>query len=239
VVLSASDFTVKIFADGADLSGIRKLAADPVIKGFTTNPTLMRKVGITDYEAFGKDVLDIIGDRPISFEVFADDDASIERQALKLASWGSNVYVKIPVMTTNGVPTVELARRLAAQGVQLNVTAMMTLAQVEDVLPSLANGPASYVSLFAGRVADTGVDPIPMMKDVLSAIASQPQIELIWASPRELLNIVQANDIGCHVITVTHDLLGRLSGLGKDLTQFSLETVLMFHEDASASGYQL
>jgi transaldolase len=237
--MNANDFTVKIFADGADIAGIRKLAADPLIKGFTTNPTLMRKVGITDYEAFSKEVLDVIEGRPISFEVFADDDAEIERQALKIASWGDNIYVKIPVMTTNGVSTAALAGRLASQGVQLNITAMMTVQQVEEVLPSLEGGPASYVSLFAGRVADTGVDPIPMMKQVLSIIASEPQIELIWASPRELLNIVQANDIGCDVITVTHDLLGKLSGLGKDLHQFSLETVLMFHGDANASGFQL
>jgi transaldolase len=237
--MNANDFTVKIFADGADIAGIRKLAADPLIKGFTTNPTLMRKVGITDYEGFSKEVLDVIEGRPISFEVFADDDAEIERQALKIASWGENIYVKIPVMTTNGVPTAALAGRLASQGVQLNITAMMTVQQVEEVLPSLEGGPASYVSLFAGRVADTGVDPIPMMKEVLAIIASEPQIELIWASPRELLNIVQANDIGCDVITVTHDLLGKLSGLGKDLHQFSLETVLMFHGDASASGFQL
>ena len=237
--MNANDFTVKIFADGADIAGIRKLAADPLIKGFTTNPTLMRKVGITDYEGFSKEVLDVIEGRPISFEVFADEDAEIERQALKIASWGENVYVKIPVMTTNGVSTSALAGRLASQGVQLNITAMMTVQQVEEVLPSLEGGPASYVSLFAGRVADTGVDPIPMMKEVLSIIASEPQIELIWVSPRELLNIVQANDIGCDVITVTHDLLGKLSGLGKDLHQFSLETVLMFHGDASASGFQL
>jgi transaldolase len=237
--MNATDFTVKVFADGADIAGIRKLAADPLIKGFTTNPTLMRKVGITDYEAFSKEVLDVIEGRPISFEVFADDDAEIERQALKIASWGENIYVKIPVMTTNGVSTAPLAGRLASQGVQLNITAMMTVQQVEEVLPSLEGGPASYVSLFAGRVADTGVDPIPMMKEVLSIIASEPQIELIWASPRELLNIVQANDIGCDVITVTHDLLGKLSGLGKDLHQFSLETVLMFHGDANASGFQL
>ena len=237
--MNANDFTVKIFADGADIAGIRKLAADPLIKGFTTNPTLMRKVGITDYEAFSKEVLDVIEGRPISFEVFADNDAEIERQALKIASWGDNIYVKIPVMTTNGVSTAALAGRLASQGVQLNVTAMMTVQQVEEVLPSLEGGPASHVSLFAGRVADTGVDPIPMMKEVLAIIASEPQIELIWASPRELLNIVQANDIGCDVITVTHDLLGKLSGLGKDLHQFSLETVLMFHGDANASGFQL
>jgi transaldolase len=237
--MNANDFTVKIFADGADIAGIRKLAADPLIKGFTTNPTLMRKVGITDYEGFSKEVLDVIEGRPISFEVFADDDAEIERQALKIASWGENIYVKIPVMTTNGVSTAALAGRLASQGVQLNITAMMTVQQVEEVLPSLEGGPASYVSLFAGRVADTGVDPIPMMKEALAIIASEPQIELIWASPRELLNIVQANDIGCDVITVTHDLLGKLSGLGKDLHQFSLETVLMFHGDASASGFQI
>lgn len=239
MALSAADFNVKIFADGADLAGIRKLADDPVITGFTTNPTLMRKAGISDYEGFAREVLEIIGDRPVSFEVFADDDENIERQALMLASWGSNVYVKIPVMTTNGVSTAPLAGRLAAQGVQLNVTAMMTLHQVEEVLPSLAGGPASYVSLFAGRVADTGVDPLPMMKEALALIASEPQIELIWGSPRELLNIVQANEIGCDVITVTHDLLSKLSGLGKDLHEFSLDTVRMFYGDASASGFQL
>jgi transaldolase len=238
-MFTSADLKVKVFADGADLGTIRRLAADQFIKGFTTNPTLMRKAGITDYETFGREMIEIVGDRPISFEVFADDTASIERQALKIAAWGSNVYVKIPVTTTDGVPTTGLVGHLAGEGVQINVTAMMTVAQVEEVLPALAGGPPSYVSVFAGRIADSGRDPIPAMVDTLKVIATEPQIELIWASPREVLNIVQADEIGCHVITVTHELLGKLGGLGKDLTQFSLETVRMFFDDAKASGFGL
>jgi transaldolase len=238
-MVSSADFKVKVFADGADLGTIRRLAADPFIKGFTTNPTLMRKAGITDYETFGREMIEIVGNRPISFEVFADDAASIERQALKIAAWGPNVYVKIPVTTTDGVPTTGLVGHLASEGVQINVTAMMTVAQVEEVFPALAGGPPSYVSVFAGRIADSGRDPIPAMVETLKVIATEPQIELIWASPREVLNLVQADEIGCHVITVTHDLLAKLGGLGKDLTQFSLETVRMFFDDAKASGFGL
>jgi transaldolase len=230
---------VKLFADGADLTGILALYADPAIRGFTTNPTLMRQAGIDDYESFARSLLDAVPDRPISLEVFADDAADMERQAVKIASWGDNVYVKIPVTNTQREFMGPLLRRLVAQGVKVNVTAMMTVAQVERVLECIAGGPPAYVSVFAGRVADTGRDPIPIMCDTLRVLAPHPDIELIWASPREILNIVQADQIGCDIITVTHDLLKKIAGLGKDLDQFSLETVQMFHRDASESGFQL
>jgi transaldolase len=237
--ISADKLTVRIFADGADLPGIRKLADTPGISGFTTNPTLMRAAGVTDYEAFGREVLEAVGHRPISFEVFADDEPAMERQALKLASWGANVFVKIPVTTTDGVSTAPLVSRLAGQGVQLNVTALLTLDQVETVVAALAGSPPAFVSVFAGRVADTGRDPVPIMQAALEVLAPQPQLALIWASPREILNIVQADEIGCHVITVTHDLLAKLPTLGRDLTDFSLATVKMFHDDAKASGFAI
>jgi len=230
---------VKIFADGADLDGILNLAGRPWIKGFTTNPTLMRKAGITDYAGFAREVLELITDRPISFEVFADDPAEMRRQAHEIASWGPNVYVKMPVTTTAGTPTLGLVRDLAADGVQVNVTALMTARQVEDVAQALAPGAPSCISLFAGRIADTGRDPIAIVREALEAITVAPRAELIWASPREVLNIVQASEVGCHIITVTHDLLAKLSLLGKDLDGFSLETVQMFHDDAAASGFAL
>lgn len=230
---------VKIFADGADLEGILRLAEHPWIKGFTTNPTLMRKAGVGDYVGFARQLLEHITERPISFEVFADDPIEMRRQALEIASWGPNVYVKIPVTTSTGVSTVGLVRDLSADGVQLNVTALMTVGQVEDVAGALVAGAPSCVSLFAGRIADTGRDPIAMVRDALSVLADVPQAELIWASPREVLNIVQASDVGCHIITVTHDLLSKLGGLGRDLDGFSLETVQMFHTDAASSGFVL
>lgn len=236
--LSASDLKVAIYADGAELESIRKLASNPLVKGFTTNPTLMRKAGITDYEAFCKNVLEFVT-LPISFEVFADDSENIERQARLIASWGSNVFVKIPVTTTDGTSTGPLVKSLAADGVQQNVTALMTVRQVEEVAGNLASGPDAFVSVFAGRIADTGRDPIPAMKASLAALAATPQLRLIWASPREVLNVVQASEIGCHVITVTHDLLAKLNGFGKNLDQFSLETVQMFANDAVASGFTL
>lgn len=239
MTLDPQNLDVKLFADGADLRGILDLYTNPLIKGFTTNPTLMRQAGIDDYEAFGRELLDQVPDRPISLEVFADDEADMERQAVKIASWGDNVYVKIPVSNTQGVPTDDLLRRLVADGVQVNVTALMTAEQVQRVRECLAGGPPAYVSVFAGRVADTGVDPIPIMRDSLAALAGDPNIELIWASPREILNVVQASDIGCDIITVTHELLKKLGGLGKDLDQFSVETVQMFHRDAQAAAYSL
>ena len=230
---------VKVFADGADRQGILDLYANPLIKGFTTNPTLMRAAGIADYEYFARDILEVVPDRPISFEVFADDAVEMERQALKIASWGDNVYVKIPVTNTEGESTFKLVERLSGDGVKLNVTALMTVQQVEHVAQPLVGGPPAYISVFAGRIADTGRDPIPIMREALEVLRDVPNCELIWASPRELLNVVQADEIGCHVITVTHDILKKLPILGKDLDLYSLETVQMFHRDAQAAAYEL
>ncbi len=233
------NLNVKIFADGADLDGIRKLAQNPLIKGFTTNPTLMRKAGVSDYAAFAGDMLDVIGGAPVSFEVFADGFDEMEAQALEIASWGDNVYVKIPITNTRGESSVPLVGRLSAQKVQVNITAMMTLDQVRAVAEVLHEETPAVVSVFAGRIADTGVDPVPLMREAASILKSRPKAELLWASPRELLNIFHADEVGCHIITVTHDLLGKLSGVGKDLDQFSLETVEMFYRDASAAGYTI
>jgi len=233
------NLNVKIFADGADLDGIRKLAQNPLIKGFTTNPTLMRKAGVSDYAAFAGDMLDVIGGAPVSFEVFADGFDEMEAQALEIASWGDNVYVKIPITNTRGKSSVPLVGRLSAQKVQVNITAMMTLDQVRAVAEVLHEETPAVVSVFAGRIADTGVDPVPLMREAASILKSRPKAELLWASPRELLNIFHADEVGCHIITVTHDLLGKLSGVGKDLDQFSLETVQMFYDDASAAGYTI
>lgn len=236
---SVSRLKVKVFADGADLAGMREMAAKPYIAGLTTNPTLMRKAGIADYRAFARDVLSAIPDKPISFEVFCDAFPEMERQANEIASWGDNVYVKIPVTNCGGEPAYGLIRRLAAAGVKQNVTALMTLEQVRAVSAALGGGPAAYVSVFAGRVADTGRDPVPMMAEAVRTLAPFPNQELIWASPRELLNIFQADAIGCHVITVTTDVLKKLDLVGKDLANYSLETVRMFHNDAAAAGYRL
>ena len=230
---------VKIFADGADLAGMIEMARKPYVAGLTTNPTLMRKAGVTDYRAFARQVLLAIADKPISFEVFSDDFDDMERQANEIASWGENVYVKIPVTNTRGEPACGLVRRLARAGVRQNVTALTTLAQVRDVSEALAGGPGGYVSVFAGRVADTGRDPVPMMAASVEMLRPYVNQELIWASPRELLNVFQADAVGCHVITVTHDLLKKLPRVGKDLEQYSLETVRMFHDDAKAAGYTL
>jgi transaldolase len=235
-----ADLKVKIFADGADLDGIiRVYKTMPLVKGFTTNPTLMRKAGISDYEGFARSVLEQVPDRPISFEVFSDDFDEMERQAKYIAAWGDNVYVKIPVSNTSGETAAPLVRRLANAGVKQNVTALMTVAQVREITKALADGPAACVSVFAGRIADSGRDPLPIMKESLQIIAAQPQIELIWASPREALNIVQADDIGCHIITVTNDLIAKTALFGKDLDEFSLETVKMFRGDAVAAGFTL
>lgn len=236
---SVETLKVKVFADGADRAGMLASYANPQIKGFTTNPTLMRKAGISDYEAFARDIVSVIKDRPISFEVFSDDFEEMETQALRIAEWGSNVYVKIPVTNTKGESAVPLVTRLAKAGVKQNVTALFTLDQVRAVSAALADGPHSYISIFAGRIADSGRDPIPVMVEALEIMKPYPQQELIWASPREVLNIIQADNIGCHVITVTNDLLSKLSSVGKDLEQFSLETVRMFRNDAVAAGFTL
>jgi transaldolase len=233
------DFNVSIYADGADIDGLRSLAEDPLISGFTTNPTLMRKAGVTDYTTFAHSALDVIGDRPISFEVFSDVIDEMELQARVIASWGPNVFVKIPITTTSGEPTTELVRRLSQSGVQVNVTAVMTLAQVESSVAALQDGAGGFVSVFAGRIADTGRDPIPLLEESLNRMAAVPEVRLIWASPRELLNIIQANQLGCDVITVTYDLLSKLRLLNKDLDDYSLETVLMFHDDANAADYSI
>ncbi len=239
MTLGLDDANVKIYADGANLQGIAAMAANTLIKGFTTNPTLMRKDGVEDYSAFAQEMLGIIGDRPVSFEVFADDFSEMKAQALEIASWGNNVYVKIPIMNTKGASSVPLIAELAAQNVQLNVTAIMTTDQVKGVEEVLNVDVPAIVSVFAGRVADTGVDPIPAMKECLQILKDKPSAELLWASPRELLNIFQADEIGCHIITVTPDVLGKLGGVGKDLTTFSRETVEMFYRDALAAGYTI
>jgi transaldolase len=231
---------LKIFADGASLPAMLAAAGDPRIAGFTTNPTLMRKAGVADYRAFAHEVLAAIKDKPISFEVFADDAPEMARQAREIATWGENVYVKIPITNTRRESMVPLVRELSAAGVKLNVTAICTLDQVRDTAAALRGGAPSVVSVFAGRIADTGVDPTPLMREALSICrAADRRIELLWASPREVLNIVQAAEVGCDIITVTNDLLAKLPTLGKDLAEFSLETVQMFHRDASAAGYRL
>ena len=234
-----NELNVKIFADGANLPGMIELYKNPLIKGFTTNPTLMRQAGISDYEAFARQVLAAIPDRPISFEVFSDDFDEMERQALHIQEWGANVNVKIPITNTAGKPAYDVIRKLTRAGVKLNVTAIMTLEQVQETAACLVGGPASYVSVFAGRIADTGRDPVPLMAAAVEALRELPQTELIWASPRELLNIFHAESVGCHVITVTHDVLKKALLVGKDLNQYSLETVKMFYDDAQRAGFTL
>ena len=238
-ITQIADLEVKLFADGADRAGILRLYANPLIRGFTTNPTLMRQAGVTDYEAFAKDIVAAVPDRPISLEVFADEFAEMERQALKISRWGKNVYTKIPVTNTRRESSLDLVCRLARRGVKLNVTALMTLQQVREVGSALAGGPPAYVSVFAGRIADTGRDPVPMMAEAVDILRQYSNIELIWASPRELLNIFQADSVGCHIITATHDLLHKLTLVGKDLDDYSLDTVKMFHRDAAQAGFEL
>ena len=230
---------VKLFADGADLAGMKEMAASPLIKGFTTNPTLMRKAGITDYHAFARDVLQVIPDRPVSFEVFADDFAEMEVQALEIASWGPNVNVKIPVTNTKGQFAGPLIERISKAGVKVNVTAVMTPAQVERITERLDARTPAIISVFAGRIADTGIDPMPIMAKAVHIMKAKPKAELIWASPRELLNVFQADAVGCHIITATNDILKKLSLVGKDLDNYSLETVEMFYKDANAAGYSI
>ena len=236
---SVAELKVQIFADGADKASMLELYRQPYIRGFTTNPTLMRKAGVKDYERFAHEILRQIQDRPISFEVFADDEAEMERQARRIARWGRNVYVKIPVTNTRRETMYELIHRLSADGIQVNATALLALDQVDHVAQALRGGAPSYISVFAGRVADTGRDPIPLMKSALELMAPEPGCQLVWASPRELLNIIQADEIGCHIITVTSDVLKKVNLIGKDLHEYSLETVQMFHNDAAHSGYTL
>jgi transaldolase len=238
-VRTISDLKIKLFADGADKAHILKLYTNPLIRGFTTNPTLMRSAGVRDYEAFAREILETVKDRPISFEVFADEFNEMERQARKIALWANNVFVKIPVTNTHRHSSIELAGMLAHSGVKVNVTAVLTLDQVRSAAAALAGGAPSLISIFAGRIADTGRDPIPVMAAAAELVSAYPNIELIWASPRELLNIFQANDAGCHIITLPEEILVKLENIGKDLQDYSLETVRMFHNDAAKSAYQL
>lgn len=237
--MNINGLKIKLFADGANLAGIKEMAANPLIKGFTTNPTLMRKAGVTDYKAFALEALKLIGDRPISFEVFADDFVTMEKQALLIASWGKNINVKVPVTNTKGEFSGPVIKRLSKAGVQLNVTALLTLEQVKAVTENLAPETPSIVSVFAGRIADTGRDPIPLIARAVEIMKAKPKAELIWASPRELLNIFQADAVGCHIITATNDILKKLSLIGKDLDTYSLDTVKMFYDDGMAAGFYI
>ncbi|MBU1858285.1 MAG: transaldolase [Verrucomicrobia bacterium] len=230
---------VKIFADGADIKGILKLCENPYIKGFTTNPTLMRKSNVKDYRGFALEVINIVKGRSVSFEVFSDEFELMEKQALQIASWGAGVYVKIPITNTRGEDAGPLVRRLTKAGIKVNVTALTTPGQVEHIVNYLAEDTPSYVSVFAGRIADTGCDPVPIMAASMQFLRKRPSAELIWASPRELLNIFQAESVGCHIITVSNDLLAKLPVIGKDLTEYSMETVRMFYRDAVQAGFNI
>jgi transaldolase len=236
---SVKELRVKLFADGADKASMLEMHANPLIKGLTTNPTLMRKAGITDYRAFCKDILGAIKDKPLSFEVFSDEFDDMERQALEIANWGENVYVKIPISNTRGETALGLVKRLAHRGVKVNVTAMMTLAQVRDVVHVLSPTTPAYVSVFAGRIADTGRAALPLMTAAVELLKIAPAAELIWASPRELYNIIEADLAGCHIITTTTDVLKKLSLVGYDLDAYSLDTVKMFYNDAAGAGFKL
>ena len=238
-MMKPENLRVKVFADGADREGMLEMYHLPYIRGFTTNPTLMRKAGVKDYRAFAREMVKLIPDRPISFEVFSDDFREMERQAREIASWGPHVYVKIPITNTKGEPAYDLAGRLSHAGVQLNITAIMTLEQVRGVLLKLSPTISSYISIFAGRIADTGRDPLPLMSAAVELLKIVPRAELIWASPRELLNVFHAEAIGCHIITVTNDILKKMKLVDYDLTAYSLDTVKMFYEDARSAGYTL
>jgi transaldolase len=238
-MIDAGSLRIKVFADGADLQGILGLAADARVNGFTTNPTLMRQAGVANYEQFARDILYHVRDRPVSLEVLSDDLDGMERQAQRIAGWAKNVYVKIPVTNTAGQSTTKLVHRLSSDGVKLNVTAVLTLGQVRTAVDALECTEGAIVSVFAGRIADTGRDPVPVMAAALELVRINPLVELLWASPREVLNAVQANAIGCDIITMTHDLLKKLRTLGRDLNEFSLETVKMFRDDAVRAGYDL
>ena len=234
---TVDELKIKIYADGADKASMLEMYRNPLIKGFTTNPSLMRKAGISHYENFARDILKLIPDRSISFEVFADDFDEMAEQAFRIASWGENVKVKIPITNTKGQSAAPLIKRLSGAGIPLNITALLTLAQVQEVALAVAKTTPCYVSVFAGRIADTAIDPLPLMKQALEIIADLPQAELLWASPRELLNVYQGNDMGCHIITATNDIIHKLTLVGKDLTEYSLDTVKMFYKDATAAGY--
>jgi transaldolase len=238
-VTTIAGLRIKIFADGADRATMLEMYSRPFIKGLTTNPTLMRKAGVANYRAFARDVLAQIKDKPVSFEVVCDEFTVMERQALEICAWGDNVYVKIPVTNTQGEPSFNLVRRLASRGVKVNVTAITTLRQVRDAVLALSPEVPSHVSVLAGRIADTGVDPLPLMAAAVELLKINPRAELIWASPRELLNIFQADSIGCHIVTATDEILRKLALVGKDLDEYSLDTVKMFYNDATAAGYLL
>ena len=238
-MLNLNDLSIKIFADGADLKSITELRKNPLIKGFTTNPTLMRKSNVEDYRKFALDVINIVNGHPVSFEVFSDEFDVMEKQALQIASWGENVYVKIPVTNTRGDDAGTLVRRLTKAGVKVNVTALATTKQVEHIVSYLAEDTPSCVSIFAGRIADTGLDPVPIMAEAVKLLHKKPLAELIWASPREILNIFQAESVGCHIITVTNDLFAKLPIIGKDLNEYSMETVQMFYRDAVQAGFNI
>jgi transaldolase len=237
--VAVTERRIKLFMDGAYLADMKDAYARRLVQGFTTNPTLMRKAGVSDYEAFAREAIAAIPDLPISFEVFSDDFPSMEREARKIASWGGCTYIKVPITNTQGESSVPLIRRLAADGLPLNVTAILTLQQVKDVAAVLNPAVPSVVSVFAGRVADTGVDPVPMMRESVKILAPNPKAELLWASPRELLNLIQAEECGCHILTATNDLIKKLPLIGKDLAAYSLETVQMFYDDAQSAGFKL
>jgi transaldolase len=237
--LSAADLKVKIFADGADRESMLESYANPLVSGFTTNPTLMRKAGVSDYVGFAKEILKEIPDRDISFEVFSDDFDDMERQGREIATWGDNVYVKIPVTNTKGETSYDMVNRLSHEGVKVNVTAIFTLDQVRNVAAAVDGGAPCCVSVFAGRIADAGIDYMPTMIESVNLLKSNPKAELIWASPREVFNVVQADEIGCHIITCTSDIIKKLPTIGKDLAQFSLDTVKLFYDDATAAGYSI
>ena len=230
---------IELYADGADVRDMLSARESGLVKGFTTNPTLMRKSGVTDYEKFAKEALAAVSGMPISFEVFADDFPEMERQALKIAKWGEGVFVKIPITNTKGHSSIPLIRQLSAAGVKLNITAILTLQQVSDVVDAIDPAVPAIVSVFAGRIADTGRDPVPLMKEAATMVSRKPKAQLLWASPRELLNIFHAEECGCHIITVTGEILKKLAMLGKPLEELSLDTVKMFYNDASAAGFKL
>jgi transaldolase len=235
-----TDLRIHLYADGADVRDMIAARDAGTVKGFTTNPTLMRKIGITDYEAFAHEALAAVGGMPISFEVFADEFDEMERQAKLIATWGDAVFVKIPITNTRGESAIPLIRRLSAAGVKLNITAILTLDQVREVVEAIHPGTPAIVSVFAGRIADTGVDPVPLMREAAGICAAKPKAELLWASPRELLNIFQADEVGCHIITVTSDILKKYATMvGKPLDELSLDTVKMFYNDATAAGFKL
>ena len=237
--MTRDDFKIKIFADGADIDGMREEYKKGYVSGFTTNPTLMKKAGVTDYEAFAREIAKEITDLPLSFEVFSDDFESMEKEAKKIGSWGDNIYIKIPVTNTKGESTANLVKKLSSEGFKLNITAILTVKQVEEVVDALTADVGAYVSVFAGRIADTGVDPMPAMKSAADICRGKTGVESIWASTRELLNIFQAEQCAVDIITVTNDILKKLPMVGRDLTKLSLETVQMFYDDAKNLGYKI